>query len=363
MDVLSRLTIVIPTIGRPDYVRRQIQYWSDLQVKLVIIDGSPDPIPNIADDLPERFSYAHTAGDFQSRMLTSVNYVATEFVAVLGDDDFFSPTGLRDCINRLDEDRSIIGCVGRSIRFVFQDGRVLAEQRDPQSTEFPKTVATGLERLYATYHPGKIGALMYGVYRFEPWRDVVQATYCVGYKTAYIYDTIIRVLLTYRSSIGLVETVTWYCSAENPPVKIAPGWNRLLGGVEWLTSSGSEAEVEDCRNRMIDDLAMIGNDRRGDIESAVDFVISELLRRYAVKAAQRTKLTTRAKMAVVTMSPRFIRRVGKRVLPSRLKGSFDWKFLEFDRLLIDLTRTGIKVDEDDAQKVADHVRRTHLSLN
>ena len=363
MDVLGRLTIIIPTTDRPKFVKRQIQYWSDLPAKVVIIDGSAEAREYQEDELPAHISYVHTATNFQSRMLASIDQIGTEFVAVLGDDDFFSPAGLRACIARLDADSSIIGCVGRSIRFTFQDGRVLAEQRDPQSTEFPSSVVTGIERLYATYHPGKIGALLYGVYRVEPWRDVVQTTYSVSYRTAYIYDTIIRVLLTYRSAVGLAETVTWYCSAENPPIMVASGWNRLIGGVEWLTSAEYISEVSDCKSRIVDDLVSLGNDQRQEIERAVEFVVNELVRRYAEKAVIKTKWTTRIRHAVVRLSPRFIRKLGKRTLPQRFRKSFDWTLVEFDRLLADLMSAEIAVDVTDAQKIVDHVRQTHLQIS
>lgn len=363
MDALRRLTIVIPTINRPKFVKRQIQFWSGLPAKVVIIDGSAAACDYQGKELPANILYVHSAIDFQSRMLASIAHIDTEFVAVLGDDDFFSPAGLRACIARLDADSSIIGCVGRSIRFTFQDGRVLAEQRDPQSTEFPPSVVSGIERLYATYHPGKIGALLYGVYRVEPWKDVVQTTYSVSYRTAYIYDTIIRVLLTYRSAIGLAETVTWYCSAENPPIKVAPGWNRLLGGVEWLTSAESISEVNDCKKRMVDDLVSLGIDQRPEIEVAVEFVINELLRRYAEKAAIKTMWTTRIRHVVVRLSPRFIRQLGKRLLPQRFRRSFDWTFVEFDRLLGVLASGEIIADVNDAQTIVDHIRETHLEVS
>ena len=363
MDSLSRLTIIIPTFGRSIFVRRQIQFWSDLPVRVAIIDGSPEPISDLEQTLTGNISYVHMGSDFQSRMLKSVEYIRTEFVAVLGDDDFFSPAGLRACIDRLDADPPIIGCVGRSIRFAFQQNRILAEQREPQSTEFPASVLNGLDRLYATYHPGKIGALLYGVYRFEPWRDVINATYCVRYRTAYIYDTIIRVLLTYRSAIGLVDTLTWYCSSENSPVKTAPGWNRLIGGVDWLTATDSKGEVAECKRRIIDDLAALKVDDRQEIEPAVNFVFSELINRYAAKAAIKAKWSTRIKALVVRLSPRFVRQIGKKILPKKLKRSLDWTLVDFDQVVTDLASAGIKVDFADAQRFVRHVRWTHLKVS
>ena len=44
MSVLEKLSIVIPTYDRHDFVRRQISYWSSSPVTIHIVDGSPDPL-------------------------------------------------------------------------------------------------------------------------------------------------------------------------------------------------------------------------------------------------------------------------------------------------------------------------------
>ena len=328
-------------------------------MKLVIADGSPDELTIREVDFPSNVKYIKTDGDFHSRMLRLSEEVSTDFVAVLGDDDFFSPDGLSSCISRLDDDPALVGCVGRSIRFFFQDGRVLAEQRDPESTEFPDFVKSGLERLHSTYHPGKIGALFYGVYRSRSWKDVVSATYSVRFKTGYIYDTIIRSLITYRGPIGLENVLTWYCSSENPPIKTAPGMDRSVGFVDWLTSADNTSEVVRCRELMVNNLASLGIDSHDEIDQAVLFVMEELRRRYERKAVVRKSWRKWLLARIVSVSPKSLKRLGKRFMPNAFRRSFDWTVIDLDSLVFSLTESGIRISSRDVKKITDAIRATH----
>lgn len=359
MDGLADLTIVIPTYGRPDYVRRQVEYWNGSHARIVIADGSPSPIRFASGPVPSNITYIHSDGDFHSRMLRLADEVSTKFVAVLGDDDFFSPDGLQACINRLGADATLVGCVGRSVRFFFQDGRVLAEQRDPDSTEFPPSVMSGLDRLYATYHPGKIGALFYGVYRTAQWVDVVKSAYSVRFGTGYIYDTVLRALLTYRGPIGMVENLTWYCSSENPPIKTAPGMDRSIGFVDWLTSVESAEEVGRCKSLIVDNLAALGSHSRQEVQDAVNFVFDQLLQRYEAKNIIRMSKSTYVKRFLIRFSPRLVKRIGKRIMPRSLRESLDWTVVDYDSLVEKLIRLGISVSRQDSGRIVRLVTAFH----
>ena len=358
MDSLSRLTIVIPSYCRPQYLRRQLDFWAGSDVSVLVIDGSPTAL---SDDIvvPKNVSYVHDPAPFTVRMSNCVHRINTEFVAVLGDDDFFSPSGLRDCITRLDAEKGLVGCVGRSVRFFYQDGMILAEQRDPDSTEFPSTVVTGIDRLMSMYHPGKIGALFYGVYRTTAWSDVVRATYSRSFATGYIYDTVIRTLVTYRGPVGIVESVVWFCSSENPPVKGAPGMDRHVGFLDWLRLPENATEVRECEALMIDDLVRCGADSREDVSRAVRFVMDELRQRYEIKEARQDSLKVRTRRVLMRRAPRWLKRLIKRLIPSSMGQVVDWTVVELDDLTWRLGQRGITVDRVDVAKIASAVRRSH----
>ncbi len=78
MDGLEKLTIVIPTYGRHDFVRRQIGYWSSSPVTVHIMDGSQDPIESkILEKLSPNIKYRHSNDDFFSRMRAATELINT----------------------------------------------------------------------------------------------------------------------------------------------------------------------------------------------------------------------------------------------------------------------------------------------
>ena len=68
-DELSRLTVVIPTISRPQFVRRQIVYWSQFDAQVRILDGASEPI-DFADlgSIRPNIKYLHQPSKFNERL-------------------------------------------------------------------------------------------------------------------------------------------------------------------------------------------------------------------------------------------------------------------------------------------------------
>ena len=141
---LSRLTIVVPSYERPQYLARQIRYWNDRQVALLIVDGSARPLESAQTSGNSRLLYHHHVASFQHRMLRACELITTEFVALCGDDDLYLPSGLRACIQRLDQDSGMVGCVGRSLRFSRKRGDLFAQFINRDVADTSKKFASGL---------------------------------------------------------------------------------------------------------------------------------------------------------------------------------------------------------------------------
>lgn len=41
---LTKLTLIMPTSRRQDYALRNMRYWSNTSVTLIVLDNSPSPI-------------------------------------------------------------------------------------------------------------------------------------------------------------------------------------------------------------------------------------------------------------------------------------------------------------------------------
>ena len=89
----NRLSVLIFSFNRHDFLRRQIIYWSDKPVDLLIADGSECPmvLPEIVQGGQFRFIYHHAPepGNVNLRMKWLASTASTPYVVFLDDQDMF----------------------------------------------------------------------------------------------------------------------------------------------------------------------------------------------------------------------------------------------------------------------------------
>ncbi|NDI10854.1 MAG: hypothetical protein EBY74_07705 [Actinobacteria bacterium] len=209
--------------------------------------------------------------------------------------------------------------------FFEQEGHVFVSEKNPESSNYPPTVMTGLDRLRDYYHPGKIGAIAYGVFRATSWKDAIRATYASRYSCGYVYDTFLRTTLTYAGNVSVVESVTWLCSGENPPIVDSSSFNRKLDLIDWLIDEKWSTERAHFKASLVDALLASGADSRAEIERAVGEILRVLTERYTEK----------------------VKRLAKRVLPRKLKGSFGWQGASVSAVAEALRSRGISSDSSE----------------
>ena len=324
MDGLEKLSIVIPTLNRQNYVLRQAHYWRESGAQIHIFDGSDQPITDLSW-LSANVHYHHVEEDFFGRMLRATETVETDYVALLGDDDFFCRSGLRQSIALLDNDPRVFGVVGRAMYFFYQRGKVLGHRTHESSTDYSEDITTGIQRLQNLYHDGKIGAIAYGVFRSEGWKVSVRATYGKKFSCAYVYDTFLRTMLTYYGDIRVSKNLTWLCSGENPPIKDHSSFNRKIDIIDWFDTPELSNEVVAFKGRLTDALYGFGRDAHEDIRNAVEYVVTTLEHRYRIKATNRKTLRQTLPKIAQRLAPQIIKDALKGHLPKGLKKIFDWE--------------------------------------
>jgi glycosyltransferase domain-containing protein len=350
VDGLEKISIVIPTFDRPDFVIRQAKFWQESMAQVYIFDGSARPIHD-ASGFAENIHYLHLPQDFFHRMLHATSLVNTPYVALLGDDDLFLKSGLQESVERLEAEPDLFGVVGRAAYFFFQRGKVLGNQTHNLSSNYPAGVVDGIGRLNNLYHDGKIGGLAYGVYRSPGWRTAIQSTYAKKYSCAYVYDTFLRTMLTYLGEIKMSESLVWLCSGENPPIKNESSFNRKVDLIDWFDGVEYAEEVVDFKHRLVEALFKEGRDSKETLAASVNSVVSTLESRYRVKATQRTSLAKRLPGLVQRYVPKKIKDLGKDYLPLRMKKVLDWQNFTLSEVLPQMKSRGVCYDEAEARRV------------
>ena len=113
---MSQLTIVIPSYGRHKFLIRGINFWSNKNVEVVIVDGSSKTLFNsYSDNLPSNINYYHLPIGFLNRLEFASNLIKTKYCILLADDEFFIPSALSSAIKQLELYKEIVACCGQSI--------------------------------------------------------------------------------------------------------------------------------------------------------------------------------------------------------------------------------------------------------
>ena len=154
---LSRLTVVIPTISRPEFVKRQVTFWLQFDAQVRILDGSIEPIDVSQFGLiPTNIQYLHQPHSFNERLSKAWKLVDTEFACLIHDDGFLLPSGLKSSLKHLDENPTVTGCVGKVLMFFVDQRKFLTYQDYEYWKNFAAdslTARIGCLVSHATPHP------------------------------------------------------------------------------------------------------------------------------------------------------------------------------------------------------------------
>jgi len=88
----NKLTIIIPTYERHHVLSRAIDYYSQIDVAVIIADSSNNPFTN---KLPDNFRLLHCPDYFMGdKIYKALCEVDTDYSCLCADDDFLHQTGL-----------------------------------------------------------------------------------------------------------------------------------------------------------------------------------------------------------------------------------------------------------------------------
>ena len=126
VELLSELTIVIPSYNRPLELERAIEYWRDLPVTVHILDGSEKPwFPIGAIKSASTITYHHIPAEKDQAPMESIfqrifqgsKLPLTKFSAFGCDDDFYTISGLLESLEILESQPKLNAVAGRVLTY------------------------------------------------------------------------------------------------------------------------------------------------------------------------------------------------------------------------------------------------------
>lgn len=248
--ILKKLTIVICSYNRHIYLKRTIKYFSKFNLNLVILDGSDfklrDPCINSEN---VRYIYNKKKG-FYDRLLTSPNYINTEFMILGCDDEFYLPSSLKSCVKFLLNQPSFSSCGGRALGFSTDEKNIYGIEQYPKLKNIKLDHDSTIERIelhFANYVP----AHMYSVMRTINWKIICKYVFEKEYSFFAAMEMQIEFLNIVSGKSKIIQELLWMRNKEVPGIRgTGPSMSQSMTISNWWSNKIYKNEKDDFLFRM-----------------------------------------------------------------------------------------------------------------
>lgn len=215
-DILNKLTIVIVSLNRQEYLKRLIKFWSNYNVNILIIDGS---INKLKDDFSnfKNLTYVHSQKSRFERYLASIDFVKTEFVIFASDDEFYLPSALRSCINFLLSNPSYSSCGGRAVGFGTKEKKLFGIRQYAGLKDFCLDQNSAADRIFkhfSSYTP----AHFYSVKHSAKWKKICSNIYKKKHSFHASHEYQMEFLTMVSGKSKIISELMWMRNNEVPRV-------------------------------------------------------------------------------------------------------------------------------------------------
>ncbi len=220
MNELRNLTIIIPTYNRHRYVLRTMKYWSGKGPNVLVLDGSKLPIdPKSLESFDYNISYIHfpNCKNATERIEYGINHINTDYTMLHADDEFFLPSGLKDCINEIEKD-DLGCCLGRCLQIEIRDNRLIASPWTPLHAPFGNYSLLDEnpeERVIKHMFP-YLCSTIYGVTKTHIWKN--NWIFTENQNSNRVLEMIYEIISAFQGKSKVIDTISWIRSDENEPI-------------------------------------------------------------------------------------------------------------------------------------------------
>ena len=264
-NLLKKLTLVIFTYNRHKSLKRTIKYWANYGLKLVILDGSEvrlkDPCLK-----SKNIKYIYSPNSYYDRVLSSINYIDTEFVIMGSDDEFYLPSALKSCILFLIKESNFSCCGGITLGFGKTEKGILhGNERYPHLRNINLNHNLAKKRIYEHFS-NYVPAHYYSVLRTNVWKKICKHVFVKEYNFSAACELQLEFLVLVNGKTKIIHEIMWIRNLnENTPHRdMSPASIDSFTINDWWNDKKYENERKNFFNKMkiaCDDLSVNKNNK------------------------------------------------------------------------------------------------------
>lgn len=180
-----------------------------------VLDGSACPIDlDVLSDIGANVHYHHLPIGFVERLGCSQKLIATDYAALLSDDEFFLPDALNKCINVLDTEPDMVSCGGRCLQFSLNGTALMGWPVYTSQDGYFVASNDACERMVYHMNP-YTPSTIYSVVKCEVWKKAVEI---LGHKEFPVYaigELQFELAVSFLGKSKVLQNLMWMRSDEN----------------------------------------------------------------------------------------------------------------------------------------------------
>ena len=246
--MLKDLSIVIPTYNRQQYALRNIHYWSNRGPEIHVLDGSALPVRDeLLSSVGPNIHYHHWPISMISRISKVREVLTTPYTALMGDDEFYLPSGLKDSIEVLETEQEWVSVMGRCIIFNPIGDNIYSSKGYEKQANRRIDQESPAERMlfhFSDYTPSTI----YSVVRTEVWKQAWEATARKEFSMLGQIELQFEQSVCFLGKSIVIPSLVWLRSQENGSVESPDKSLQIKTGIhlsEWWIKPEHKEEREE----------------------------------------------------------------------------------------------------------------------
>ncbi|MCB1180118.1 MAG: TIGR00180 family glycosyltransferase, partial [Leptospiraceae bacterium] len=309
------LSIVIPTYNRQNYVLRNMKFWSNKNVLVYVLDGSADSIEkNKLEGLGENINYFHLPITFPERVKKSLELVKTKYTVFMGDDEFYFPSGLKQCIDELEKNEDLVACSGRCLGFQYKNKILSSWFMYNNQKNYSISSNDPIERM--KYHmENYTPSTVYGVTRTEDWKNSWRSFTEKEFPIFSMAEIQLELSLSFFGKSKVIPVLTWFRSYENETVLTGEGsFSRENVFENWWNKTEKIEEINEFLDIMSETL--FKQNKFNLSKEEIIKGIKESLDKYYKLILTIQNKKKKNKKFILKISPSFFKKIMKQIFSS-----------------------------------------------
>ena len=213
---LKKLTLVMLSFERQLFVIRSMKYWSKKNINLLVFDGSKKPIQSAILKKFTKYKniyYEHCKSSYVQRILKAKSLIKTEYVALIGDDEFYIPSTVKRCIDELDKNNELVSCIGTAVSFYPLHGLIYGRPKYPKLFGYEISHNDPRERV-KTHMRDYVPSLIYAITRAHNWKIAASAYTDKEFPVFAMFELQMEMILSFSGKSKVIPYLMWLRSSN-----------------------------------------------------------------------------------------------------------------------------------------------------